>query len=378
MHTYSNNDLDNFHIQQQAEDAFQQGIISKESLHAVKQQHPYSFYRAGGFIRIALSLLCVVCIVFAALLLFLVMSGSDDFSMLSFILLIACYGLLEFMVKTKKYYNAGIDNTLQVFTIVFFAGLFFNGDYSYQDIVITIAVLVAAVWLCVRFTDAFMALVAFAAFLVLVFLFWKHSGNMLYMPFILMLASASIYLFQCWLQTKQRLHFYAKSFSILSIATLITFYAAINVYVVVEVGKPFLTGIDAGNRYIIIYWILGIIIPFAYAIYGFVKKKAVFLRVGFVTLCATIVTLYYYTYLLTTEAALIVAGCILAALGYTCMKYLKNGRLGFTARSHTSLNNQLITAETLISMQLGGQRTPQQNIEFGGGSTGGAGASGNW
>ena len=223
MHTYSSNDLDNFRIQHQAEEAFEQGIIGEKSLNAIKQQHDYSFYRAGIFVRIALALLAVVCIVFAALLLFLLMRDTDNFSVLFLVMLIACYGLLEFLVKTKKYYNAGIDNTLQVFTILFFAGLFFNGEYAYQDIIITIAVLVAAVWLCIRFTDAFMSLVAFCAFFVLIFLFVQHNGNVLYMPFILMLASAIIYLLQYSLQTKQQFHFYEKSFSMLRIAALISF-----------------------------------------------------------------------------------------------------------------------------------------------------------
>jgi len=183
-----------------------------------------------------------------------------------------------------------------------------------------------------------------------------------------MLASAIVYALQQWLKIRQRISFYNKCFHILSIAALISFYAAGNVYVVDQISKSFVA----------LFWVLSALIPVAYIIYGFVKKQLLFLRIGFLALIATIVTAHYYYPLLSIEVALIIAGCLFLALGYTCLKYFKNGKLGFTAKSYTALNKDLINIETLISMQVGGRHVSKQNVQFGEGSSGGAGASGNW
>ena len=348
MYAYSTDDLNNFHLQQQAENAFDQGIISKQTLDGIKLHFHCKLYTPGIFIRIALALLCIVCIVFAGLLFFLIMGDVNNFSGIFLILFIVCYGLLEFMVKTKKYYNAGIDNTLQFFTIVFFSGMFADGNYANQDVVISIAVLFSAIWLCIRFTDAFMALIAYAAYLVLIFLLWQHAGNILYAPFILMIASSLIFILQHSFKKKERLRFYSKNFLTIAIATLISFYAACNVYVVFEGSKEiWINGIIPGKNYIILFWVLSSIIPVGYMLYGFRKKQSAFLRVGFLSLIATILTMHYYYALLSTEAALIIAGFILLALGYAGLKYLKNNRFGFTARSYKNLNNDLYCCQNI-------------------------------
>ena len=311
LRRYSDDDLNNLHLQQQADEAFEQGIIDKQSHDVIKSTFPCNLYTPNIFIRIALALL-----------------------------------------------------------FIFFVGVFIRGNYAYQDVIASLTAMVAALWLCIRFSDSFMALTTYAAFLSCVYYSVSHITKSVYtyLPFILMLASAIIYASQHWLKGKQSLSFYKKCFLILSIATLIGFYASSNVYVVNQLSKSFVS----------LFWVLSVLIPIAYMIYGFIKKHLLFLRIGFLALIATVVTVHYYYSLLSIEVALIIAGCIFIALGYICLSYFKNGRLGFTARSHRALNKDLINIETLISMQAGSKHAPTQNMQFGGGSSGGAGASGNW
>src|SRR5205809_6506587 len=120
MHSYSVTDLNNMYVQRGTEEAFDAGILSKESNEKIKTSYPCRLYTPNFFIRIALSLLCIVCITFATLLLFLIVYSSSD-DIIPFILFIMfglCYGLLEYLVKQKKYFNAGIDNTFQLYVII--------------------------------------------------------------------------------------------------------------------------------------------------------------------------------------------------------------------------------------------------------------------
>jgi hypothetical protein len=369
VHRYNNNDLNNRYTQQQAEEAFEQSVISKQSLDNIKAAYPCGLYTPNIFIRIALALLCMICVLFAVFLIFVITQANNS-SILFLIMFIACYALLEILTKENRYYNAGIDNILQVFSTVFFACISVEGDYGYKDIIICSAIIVASSWFCVRFTDSFMALIAYAALLSCVYYFMNHvtEAAQRYLPFILMLASAIVYALQHWLKGRQSLSFYKKCFNILSTATLVSFYAAGNVYVVNQLSKSFLS----------LFWIISVLTPVAYIIYGFTKKQLLFLRIGFLALIATIATAHYYYSLLSIEVALIIAGCIFIVLGYMGLNHFKNGRLGFTARSHTALNKELIALETLISIQAGGKHAPTQSVEFGGGSSGGAGASGKW
>ncbi len=379
MQAYSNNNLNNLDIRQQAEEAFEQGIINEQSIFAIKQANPFGLYTPAFFIRVALALLCIVCVSFAAFLCFLVLYQSNNFLLIFLLMFLACYVLLEYMVKTKKYYNAGIDNVLQVFSIVFFAGMFADGNYAHQDVVICIAVIVSAAWLAIRFADSFIALVAFAAILYCIFLVIQ-PGNPVYsfIPFIFMLVAAIVYLLQQQLNKKTVLLFYKKCFYILSVAALVSIYAAGNVYVVSTLSKPLVSSATAGSGHYTVLWIVSILIPVIYMVYGFIKQRILFLRIGFLCGIATILTIHFYYSVLSPEAAFITGGFVLIIIGYVSLTYFKNSKHGFTAKSYTTLNKNLVNIETLISMQVGGKHLPQQNMQFGGGSSGGAGASGNW
>ena len=190
MHSYSATDLYNCYIQQEADEAFDTGILNKESNNKIKTAYPCNLYTPNFFIRIALSLLCIVCVTFAAALFFLITySSSDDIiSGILFFMFLICYGLLEFFVKRKKYYNAGIDNTLQVFTIILFAGMFVNDSYrqpGYLDLCDNVYTCNMALHKIYRFVYG---LVAYITFVILVCLLCKHAGEIyiLYSPFIIM------------------------------------------------------------------------------------------------------------------------------------------------------------------------------------------------
>ena len=383
MHSYSATDLNNYYIQQEADAAFDNGILSNESNQKIKTARACNLYTPNFFIRIALSLLCIVCVSFAAVLMFFITYSSSDniISGILFFMFLICYGLFEYFVKRKRYYNAGIDNMLQVFAIIFLAGMFVNDSYANQDIWICVATLIPAIWFCIRFTDSFMALIAYITFVILVCLLCKHAGEIyiLYSPVIIMIMSALLYKIQRSLKAKSQFNLYDKCFNMLRIATLSGFYISCNVFVVTQLSNSiFSENIIVAKTYFIILLMLDLIIPAVYFIYGFIKKKTIFLRIGFITLAATVVTIFYFYPLVSGEIWLIIGGSIMIITGYVCMRIFKTGKYGFTANSYTSLSKKLITAEALTTVQSAYKSVPVEGVQFGGGSSGGAGASGNW
>ena len=273
----------------------------------------------------------------------------------------------------------GIDNVLQAFTIMFFAGMFADSNYAHQDVIICIAVIIAATWLCLRFTDSFMILIAFAALLTCIYLIIQ-PGRIAYtfMPFIVMLMTAIIYWLQRRLSQITSLHLYKKCFYLLNVAALVSMYAAGNVYIINQLSEPSLIATKFNNDFYIMLWILSAAIPVIYIICGFIKRRILLLRAGFICGVATILSIHFYYSVLSAEAAFVTGGCLLMIIGYTGLSYFKHGRHGFTAKSYTTLNKDLINIETLISMQISGKQPSHQNIQFCSGSSGGAGASVNW
>jgi hypothetical protein len=383
MHSYKAGDLYNFYLQQEADEAVDTGILSNESNEGIKKKFPCNLYTPNFFIRIALSLLCLLCATFATALLFLILDPSSDTALpvVFFFMFCVCYGLLEYLVKQKNYFNAGIDNVLQVFTIIFFAGMFIIGSYTYQDLSVSLAVWVCAIWLCIRFTDSFMALIAYAASMLFLCFACNHAGKtfILYFPFIAMAASAFTYLIQRSLRAKKQFGFYKKCFNILRLAALSGFYISCNAYIIVQLNNTFFPeNTVLGKPYFILLLAFDVIIPALYIFYGSLKKRLIFLRSGVITLAATIATLFYFYPFVSGEIWLITSGLLMILAGYTAMRLFKKDRYGFTSNSSTDLQQSLINVQVIINVQAGYKGIPDKGVEFGGGSSGGAGSTGNW
>src|SRR6185503_21054244 len=121
MQAYNKIDLDNKYIREQAAEALQTVCISNESYNTIVQAFPSKLYTPNYFIRIALGLLTVVAVLFSGLLLWLLTSASDTAAIKTLLIFLAVlsYIALELLVKTKQYYNAGVDNILMIMVMAF-------------------------------------------------------------------------------------------------------------------------------------------------------------------------------------------------------------------------------------------------------------------
>ena len=384
MQAYKSSSLYNKYVRQKASEAFHSKSISAASYEKIVQAHSFDLYTPNYFIRIALGLLTIVAVLFSTLLIWLISGESGDNATVALLMLTAviCYTALELFVRSKQYYNAGIDNVLMCSVVVYILSAFLINDYANSYIITSGFMLIICLWLCIRFTDAFMAMLSCCSLLLLVFFICMKMGDVgkTIIPFILMITSALVYFITKELLNKQQSSFYDFCFTSVLFLTLITFYASGNYFIVKELSDkifPDSTGnsIPLGS----FFWIFTITIPPAYLFWGILKKDVLFIRTSMGLIAATIFTIRYYYTFFPAEIEMLMIGILVIAISYVLIKYLRTPKHGFSFEKDAYNKNDLRNAEALIIAQAFGKKTSEsKGFEFGGGSSGGGGATGNY
>ena len=381
---YKNSSLYNKYVREQASEGFHGKSISAVSYEKIVQAHPFDLYTPNYFIRIALGLLTIVAVLFSTLLIWLISDADNDNAIVVLLVLTAgiCYTALELFIRSKQYYNAGIDNVLMCSVVIHILSAFLINDYANSGVITSSCMLLLCLWLCIRFTDAFMAALSYCALLLLVFFICMKMGEVAktIIPFILMITSAIIYLTTKKLLNKQQSFFYDFCFKSVLLLTLITFYASGNYFIVKELSDAIFPGsthstLSAGW----LFWLFTIIIPLAYLFWGILKKDILFIRTGIGLVAATILTIRYYYTFFRTEIEMLVIGILIIAISYLLIKYLRTPKHGFSFEKDGYNKNGLRNVEALIIAQsFGKKEVESKSFEFGGGSSGGGGATGNY
>ena len=384
MQAYNKSDLYNKYVQEQATEALHSACISEESYKNILQVHPTMLYTPNYFIRIALGLLTAVSVIFSGLLLWLFTSASSTAAITTLLIFLAiiCYITLELLVKSKQYYNAGVDNVLMNMTIAFVVSAFFvfaQGSW----LVTSSVIMVIALWLSIRFTDAFMSMVSYCCFFIFIFLAYIKGGEMAKAtaPLIMMAVSALVYLFMKKL-IRAGTFKYQFCFKAVILLTLITFYASGNYFIVKELSNQMFhlrLRLNDSIPFGWLFWIFTLIIPPVYIIYGITKKDFLVMRTGLALIAATIFTVKYYYAVLPAEIAMLIAGVIVTALSYALIKYLNISRHGYTSQNIYHSKNEILNAEALIIAETFNKKPTIENRGlYGGGSGGGGGATGEY
>ncbi len=386
MQAYNGTDLYNKYIREQASEAFNTGCIGEETYKKILLAYPCKLYTPNYFIRIALALLTIVAVLFSALLLGLIFntSSSVEFITLFIFLAILCYAALEVLVKRKQYYNAGVDNILMISVITFIISAFVVNDFTNQSLFISGVSFFICLWLCIRFTDAFMGTLAYIALFAFIFLLYSKLGYFAKAsaPLVMMSVSALIYVVMKKLLAKERLMVYQFCFKAATLLTLITFYVSGNYFAVKEINNEMFNSGIALNSPIPfgwLFWILTLVIPPAYLFYGVRKKYFLFIRTGLALIAATIFTVRYYYGNFPAETDMLIIGTILITVSYALIKYLHRPKHGFTFAKSSYQHKEILNAEALIIAQTFGKKiTTESSVQFGGGTSGGGGATGDY
>ena len=375
-------------MKEQSMDALHSSCIGQESFSKIKGRYIDKLYTPNYFIRIALGLLTMVAVWFSGLLLFMITGifSSGGIMMLFIVLAIICYVALELLVKSKRFFNAGVDNVLLFYTVVLIIGAFFANDFATDIKTISAVSMFVCIWLAHRFADAFAAMLAYASFFILLFLVYIKFGGIAEStaPFVMASVSVFVYFQMQNFIRKEGLLYYRWCFKAVRLLTMFSFYASLNYFVVRELNSK-MFAVEYSNIHPFsfgwIFWICTISIPIAYVAYGILKKDFHFIRTGLLLIAISVFTVRYYHPILPVEIAMFIAGVILIGISYALIRYLRVAKFGYTfTKVHRS--DRELQLEGLIIAQTMGQKhvsgDPDANISFGGGSGGGGGAGGDY
>lgn len=380
MTAYPHDELYNCYVNSEANSAFESSEISKESLAKINESYSCKLYTPNFFISIVLGIVTVIAVIFTGFLIWLLTNAtsSTGITFICLLLTLISYVLLEWMVKRKKYFNAGVDNALMLLVLGFLAGAILGSVDNPSWIFFNGLLMIVSLWLCIRFADSFMAIISGSFFLVFCFLLFLQTGNaaIIYFPFGMLGVIAILYF--AIAKLKKHVSFvYEKCISVLTVFLLLAFYAAGNYWVISELQSVSYTT-QAPFAFGWLFWILTYVIPIIYIAYGILKKDLLHIRSGIILVAATVFTYKYYHDLLPLELEMLLAGLLLVVISYSLIKWLSPARNGFTSET-TSAQPAWKNVEALIIAEtMGGDKPGEPDQIFAGGSGGGGGATGDF
>lgn len=366
-----------------------------EQLTAIEAAYPLDYYQPVWPLRVAQFIFACVGLVMAAGLSYLVTDYSPLASGILFCT--ACFGVLERLILKRRFYHSGVDNALLysglcaasgLIGYVFFAYFWsdtvndnnfrFGNIYGAIPLLLVLNLLVAA---AIRYADALVTAVALFATLLLVAIVSSQTplGTAL-LPFLVMATAGGTLVLQRYLSRRlagtQLADYYASCLLMLKTLSLAMFYLGGN-YLVVHEGNAAIYYLSepAPIPFALIFYVLTAGIPLVYIVLGLRRADRPTLLVGLLALAFSIFTLRYYRLLMPPEVAAVVAGVLLTVAAGALLRALRPARFGLTSLPddeprHFNLEN-LIQAQTAHA-----PGSPATGFEFGGGQSGGGGATG--
>ncbi len=204
----------------------------------------------------------------------------------------------------------------------------------------------------------------------------------LYLPFIGLGLAVAMYMVFRHFNSRSEAYFYQYGLQVLQVFSLILGYTSVNYFVVRELSVEMLhITVDAQHDipFAAVFYLLTFAIPLLYIFFGLKYKMRALLILGMLTLGCSVLTIRYYYSILPAETALIVAGVLLFALAYACIRKLKGKESGITfERDRHSDKNSLMYAQVILANSQISVKPPVSDsgpMPFGGGGFSGGGSS---
>jgi hypothetical protein len=382
---YNKQSVFNEQIQAGASDLHTEGMLTDEQLKNTKQAFPSDFYQSNPFVKIGLFIFTTFVIFFIEgilALLFGELLFKGDERVIGFAQLILSLILFLFIenldnFSNQKLYRAGTDNAL-IYTACFSLNislvlLFHFTDFSIANVSLTSLIIGIAAW---RYGDVFLSVFLAGSLNALLFLILaKFPFGKAILPFATMLYWAIIGLASRQLKQNNGYFYWHDAADLLETVALVGFYAGGNYWVVRECSA------NLENQYpsvqipfAFLFWFFTITIPILYLYAAHHLRERKFLIISLLCMLFSIATYRCYYSVMPSEVALTLSGALLIGLSIFLIRQLKTPKWGFSDEAIANKNNLLATL--VVSQILKTQQTPENTgVTFGGGDTGGGGAS---
>jgi hypothetical protein len=384
MIAYNRQYLDNRDVREDAAEALRRKIISSDEYTRIKTAYPDQLYTPNFFIRVGLFLLTALAASCCLGLFVEAASSGNSMGILMIFFGIISFVVLELFIRVRGIHNAGIDDALLwTGTALILGGINLVADHIPPSVESLLTLLLCA-WGVLRYADRVMAWVAYGALLSLIFYNMTGWGSAAFniLPFVVMTISIGCYFLFTRLADIASLRHYRSCLIGLRVATLLSFYLAGNEYVIRTLHAS-LSRQSGPIALGWLWWILTLGTPIVYIIRGIRRKDVIFLWTGMALTAAAVFTFRYYYHIMSTELAMIIAGTVLLTLAWWLTSYLRTPKHGFTSAAPDQPHvleklpiEGLILAETFKAVS--SVPSDQPGTRFGGGSGGGAGASGDF
>ncbi|MEJ6982213.1 hypothetical protein WG906_17240 [Pedobacter sp. P351] len=384
MIIYNKTWLSNLMLLNLVEEDYEKGLIPEEEWKAVQNKCIHEFYSPNIFIRVGLFLLTSITSLFSSGFLSLIMLDGDIIYKYGWPLFLAVihYLALEFIVREKNHYRSGVDDALLWISAGLLTTAFVmatNADEHY--LLLAAFIFVLSGLLSLRFADSLMSLVSYLALLALVFFGWQKLGTIgnITMPFVIMLVSGGIYQLLRQHVDTSGTKFYANSMAVLRVATLLSFYAAGNYFVVKELNDILDGSVSRSIPLGWFFWSWTVGMPLVYLFFGIRQKNTILLRSGLLLIAAAAGTYKAYYRLMPIEYTMVLCGAISLTVCYFVSRFLRTPKNGFTCMELKKeyLMEELKLESLVVSDSFSETAVPvvETGTSFNGGHFGGGGSS---
>lgn len=385
--SYSIDELEKKQILTEAKSLYKSKMITETQYEKIREDIKSELYSPTIFIRILLFILSYIGMTTVIGPIGLIFSavGATGYRILAVLLGVSLIWFTEtVLILGKNHYKSGVTEagiySGTLFIMFGVLGFGQNIEIGYLILGFLFSAIIA-----VRYLDLMALLVSMTCFSDLLYKTIHAIGGLTeaFMPFIFFFIFLSIFLMCAVVERRLKSFVFNDHLIIAKTLSLLVIYASVNYFVVRELsinlmGLTLAKGQDIPLA--IIFYVLTAILPVLYIYCGIVKRSVLFLRVGLLSGAISVITFKYYFSLGMPVIALTVAGIILIAISLWLMNYLKVMRKGFTREN--LINDKWMSQDMsaiIISQTLGGNNViDNKNESFGGGRSGGAGASSSW
>jgi hypothetical protein len=357
------------------------GLISKEQLEKITEQHPSSFYHPNFIIRILL--LLATFIVLGAITGLLILAVGAPEAALAILSIL--YGLISLAVldrvfiASKNHFKSGITEAILYHSILF---IMMGCIDFFEDSPAPYAVVLCVVFTftAYRYLDLISTAGALGAFAWLVFYLLYQAGGAMQqiIPIVFIVLFTPLFFVFRKLRRNPEAEPWDACLIVAESVCLLFIYAAGNYLVVRELSTELMNlelqpGQDIPLAFV--FYGLTVIIPALYLFFGIRNKDLVLIRVSLVVLAFSVFTFKYYFSLGHHEITLTVGGIILLLISVSLLRWLKTPKNGYTREN--ILNEKWANSNVqafIVSQTLGVSSKPEHQPDWGGGESGGGGS----
>ncbi len=381
--------LEKRNVLSEARNLFKSNVLNEEQWSKIKVEFTTNLYTPSVTMRVLLFIVSLIGMstIMGPIGLIVGDVGASGYQVLAFLLGISLLLFVEkVLIKDSFHYKSGVTEA-GIYAGMSFIAFALLGTKSHSMLVYPIVGFLLTAFVAIRYLNLTALVLTIGFFGWILFQVLSDIGGVAQalMPFVFMTSFGLIYWGSEKVRVKLSAEFLNDQFIILQTISLFLFYLAGNYFVVRELSIKMM-GLTLSEHqdipFAFVFYGLTALVPIGIIYWGIKHKSVLMIRVALLTIALSVITFKYYFSLGMPVLTITIAGAILVIVALLLLNYLKQVRNGYTRER--LLDNKWSSPDMMAfvaSQTLGGNQgsgSVSDELQFGGGKFGGAGAGGNW